>query len=84
MTTDITEKGLETLIMRHLTGTDGFTSATVLVEQSPSYGGTGYIAGTPKEYNRAYALDVSQLFAFLRATQPEPFGKLALAEANEP
>ncbi len=83
MTTDISEKGLETLIMRHLTGTDGFISATVLVEQSPSYGGTGYIAGTPKEFDRAYALDVSQLFAFLRATQPETFGKLALSESNE-
>jgi type I restriction enzyme R subunit len=84
MTTDISEKGLETLIMRHMTGTDGFASATVLVEQSPPYGGTGYIAGTPKEYDRSYSLDVSQLFAFLRATQSEPFGKLALAEGNEP
>ena len=73
MTTDISEKGLETLIMRHMTGTDGFASATVLVEQSPPYGGAGYIAGTPKEYDRAYSLDVSQLFAFLRATQLEPF-----------
>jgi type I restriction enzyme R subunit len=53
MTTDISEKGLETLIMRHMTGTDGFASATVLVEQSPPYGGTGYIAGTPKEYDRS-------------------------------
>ena len=84
MTTDTTEKGLETLIMRAMTGTDGFAPSTVLVEQSPSYGGTGYIAGTPKEYDRSYSLDVSQLFAFLRATQSEPFGKLALAEGNEP
>ena len=82
MTTDTTEKGLETLIMRAMTGTDGFAPSTVLVEQSPSYGGTGYIAGTPKEYDRLYSLDVSQLFSFLRATQPELFGKLALAEAN--
>ena len=85
MTTDISEKGLETLIMRHTTGTDGFVSASGQVEQSPPpYGGTGYIAGTPKEYNRAYSLDVSQLFSFLRATQPEPFAKLVLVEANEP
>jgi len=85
MTTDTTEKGLETLIMRHLTGVDGLVSATGQVEQSPtSYGGTGYIAGTPKEYDRAYSLDVSQLFSFLHATQPEPFAKLVLAESNEP
>ncbi len=83
MTTDITEKGLETLIMRYMTGSDGLAPTAVLAEQSPSYGGTGYIAGTPKEYNRAYALDVSQLFAFLRATQPQPFGKLAMAETDD-
>ena len=64
MTTDITEKGLETLIMRAMTGTDGLAPSTDQLEQSPpSYGGTGYIAGTPKEYDRAYSLDVSQLFA---------------------
>ena len=85
MTTDISEKGLETLIMRHTTGTDGFVSSSGQVEQSsPPYGGTGYIAGTPKEYDRAYSLDVSQLFSFLRATQPEQFAKLAMAEANKP
>ena len=27
MNTDISEKGLETLIMRHMTGTDGLASA---------------------------------------------------------
>lgn len=84
MTTDISEKGLETLIMRYMTGTDGLVSATTLVEQSTPYGGTGYIVGTPKEYDRSYGLDVSQLFSFLRASQPKPFGKLALAESNEP
>jgi type I restriction enzyme R subunit len=47
------------------------------------YGGTGYIAGSARDYDRAHALDVPQLFAFLRATQPEAFRKLALAEAND-
>lgn len=88
MTTDTTEKGLETLIMRHMTGVDGLVSATGHLEQPSesyeSYGGTGYIAGTPKEYDRSYALDLSQLFSFLRASQPEPFGKLTIAEANGP
>ena len=85
MTTDTTEKGLETLIMRSMTGVDGLVSATGQVEQSAvSYGGTGYVAGTPKEYDRSYALDLSQLFSFLRASQPEPFGKLAMTDVNEP
>ena len=88
MTTDTTEKGLETLIMRHTTGVNGQVSASGQVEQPSesyeSYGGTGYVAGTPKEYDRSYALDLSQLFSFLRASQPESFGKLAFAEANGP
>jgi len=33
--------------------------------------------------NRVHALDVPQLLAFLRATQPEAFKKLALADAND-
>ena len=85
MTTDTTEKGLETLIMQSMAGVDGLVSATGQVEQSAvSYGGTGYVAGTPKEYDRSYALDLSQLFSFLRASQPEPFGKLAMTDVNEP
>ena len=43
-------------------------------------GGTGYFAGSPKNYDRAQPLDVPQLFAFLRATQPEAFKKLAMAD----
>ena len=49
----------------------------------PPYGGTGYIAGSAKDYDRAHALDVPQLFAFLRATQPEAFKKLAMVDAND-
>ena len=85
MTTDTSEKGLETLIMRHMTGTDGLAVAPNMVaERPPPYGGTGYTAGSAQDYDRAHALDVPQLFAFLRATQPEAFKKLALADANDP
>jgi len=84
MTTDTSEKGLETLIMRHMTGTDGLAPQPNRVAEPPaSYGGTGYTAGNPKDFDRAHALDVPQLFAFLRATQPESFKKLALADAND-
>jgi len=84
MTTDTSEKGLETLIMRHMTGTDGLAVAPNRVaERLPPYGGTGYTAGSALDYDRAQALDVPQLFAFLRATQPEAFKKLALADAND-
>jgi type I restriction enzyme R subunit len=42
-------------------------------------GGAGYFAGSPKDFDRAYALDTAQLFAFLFATQPEAVKKLQLA-----
>jgi type I restriction enzyme R subunit len=85
MTTDTSEKGLETLIMRHMTGADGLAVAPNNVAQCPSsFGGTGYTAGSAQDYDRAHALDVPQLLAFLRATQPEAFKKLALANPEDP
>src|SRR6185436_8994416 len=84
MTTDTSEKGLETLIMRHMTDTDGLAVVPNRVaEWPPPYGGTGYTAGSAQDYDRAHAIDVPQLFAFLRATQPEAFKKLALSDAND-
>jgi type I restriction enzyme R subunit len=78
MTTDTTARTglLETLIMRHMTGTDGLRHPRRGRRAARTYGGTGYLAGSPKDYDRAHALDVAQLFAFLRATQPEAFKKL--------
>jgi type I restriction enzyme R subunit len=85
VTTDTSEKGLETIIMRHMTGEDGLA---VLPETAsariPPFGGTGYIAGSPKSFDRAHAIDVSQLFAFLRATQPDAFKKLGIANPDDP
>jgi type I restriction enzyme, R subunit len=50
MTTDTTEKGLEALIVAHMTT-------------------SGWIAGSPSDYDRAYAVDLVQLQAFIQATQ---------------
>ncbi len=84
-TTDISERGLETLIMRHMTGSDGLSVTPGMVaELPPPYGGIGYYAGCPDDFDRAHALDVPQLFAFLRVTQPEAFKKLAMADENDP
>lgn len=80
MTTDTSEKGLETLIVRHLTGTDGIAVPPDSVAEKPDLTGTGYFAGSPKDFDRAHAIDVPQLFAFLRATQPEAFKKLAISD----
>ena len=84
MTTDTSEKGLETLIIRHMTGTDGLAvGPNRVAEWPPPYGGTGYTAGSAKDYDRAHALDVPQLFAFLRTTQPEEFKKLGVADLDD-
>jgi type I restriction enzyme R subunit len=81
MTTDTSEKGLETLIMRHMTGTDGLAiPPNSVAERRLPYGGTGYTAGSTQDYDRAHSVDVPLLFAFLRDTQPESFKKLAMTD----
>src|SRR2546423_9274788 len=84
MTTDTSEKGLETLIMLDMTGTDGLPAASDRLADRPMPRGTGYIAGRPKDFDRAHALDVEQLFIFLRATQWAPFEKLGMAKKYDP
>jgi type I restriction enzyme, R subunit len=54
-----------------------------VAEPPAPYGGTGYFAGSAKDYDRAHALDVPQLFAFLHATQPETFKKLGIISASD-
>jgi len=84
MTADTSEKGLETLIMRHMTGEDGIAVAPeIAAVKVPPFAGTGYIAGSHKSYDRAHSIDVVQLFAFLRATQPDSFKKLGMADPND-
>ena len=84
MTTDTSEKGLETLIMRHMTGIDGFSATPGAAAKNPEPTSRGYFAGSPKDFDRIQALDVPQLFAFLLATQSETFEKLAMADAGDP
>jgi len=84
MPTNTSEKALESLIMRHMTGTDGLSVPPQrLAEHPATYGGTGYTAGSPQNYDRAHAVDVYQLFAFLQATQPDQFAKLALGDMRD-
>ncbi len=84
MTTDTSEKGLETLIVRHMTGTEGLNVKPGQAgEPMPPYGGTGYIAGSMQDFDRAHVLDVVQLFAFLRSTQPDTFAKLGITNEND-
>ncbi len=83
--TDISEKGLETLIVRHMTGTDGLTvQPEDDLADKPLDSGNGWFAGIAKDYNRDLALDVPQLFRFLQATQPDKFKKLGITDIADP
>jgi type I restriction enzyme, R subunit len=73
MTSDTSECGLERLICAALTGSDcepGAPSDGALVERRAGYG-VGWICGNPRDYDREYCVDLAQLSAFLRETQPE-------------
>ena len=85
MPTDTTEKGLESLIMRHMTGTDGLASGVVgiVAEAAPAKRGSGWFAGSPVAYDREFAVDTEQLFTFLMATQPEEWAKLGIANYKD-
>ena len=79
MTTDTSEKGLEALILRALTGrTDVLVPAHLATETSvPVAGGTGWLLGDPTHYDRDYCIDLVQLRGFLMATR-EPLSDRAL------
>ena len=85
MKTDTSEKGLESLIMHHMTGTDGLSAGTVgiVAEAKPLTGGTGWFAGSPTAYDREYAVDEAQLFTFLIATQREEWAKLGIIDYKD-
>lgn len=79
-TTDTSEKGLEALIVRHLTsqpepaGVPGQTA-----QLTPGhYAAGGYVQGQSADYNRDLALDVPKLLDFLNATQPKAVETLEL------
>jgi len=59
--TDISEKGLEALIVESLVGE------------------AGYVQGQSADYDRDHAVDLAQLTAFVRETQPEAADSLKLA-----
>lgn len=80
MTTDTSEKGLEALILRAMTGrTDVLVPAHVATETSvPVAGGSGWLLGDASHYDRDFCIDLVQLRGFLMATQPDALEVLAL------
>ena len=73
MSTDTSEKGLESLIVKAMTGrTDLLSPPHVATDTAvPVAGGTGWLLGDANDYDRGACVDVVQLRAFLLATQPD-------------
>lgn len=81
MPTDITEKGLENLIVAGMTEGASETGAVEgEVRERPSMYAPGWILGRAEDYNREYTVDLTQLAAFLRDTQPRVAEALDLGE----
>jgi len=81
MTTDTSERGLERVICTALTGhpCDPPKEGTV-GEPAVGYGGVGWTGGNAHDYDRECCVDLVQVAAFLRATQPEAAESLGLGE----
>lgn len=85
MKTDTTEKGLEGLIVAAMAGKPGASAGGTtpgVAEPYALYGGTGWILGDWHDYDREFAVDLVQLAAFLKATQPDLVEALDLASAS--
>ena len=81
MATDTTERALERLICTALAGHPCDPPAEGAVADPPAgYGGVGWSGGSFRDYDREYCVDLVQLAAFLRDTQPEAAETLALSD----
>lgn len=80
MTTDTTERGLEDLICVAMTGRASIVPLPVEGTHFPAepYGGTGWLLGDARDYDREYCVDLAYLRDFLKATQPAIAGALEL------
>ncbi len=78
--TDTSERGLERLICTALAGHPCEPPAAGTVAEPPAdYGGVGWSGGNFHDYDREYCVDLVQLSAFLRATQPKAAESLGLS-----
>lgn len=73
MSTDTSERGLEDLICTAMTGRASVIPLPVEGVQTPtlSFGGSGWLMGDARDYDREYCIDLEMLRAFMEATQPE-------------
>jgi len=87
MTTDTTERGFEDLIVSALTGLPlgaGLGANDRTAYPPERYGGLGYKLGSPRDYDREYAVDLYHLREFLAETQPDVLEALDLDNDSSP
>ena len=83
MTTDTSERGLERLICTALAGDPCEPpKGPTVAESPPPWGGVGWSPGDFHHYDREYCVDLPQLAAFLRVTQPRVVGSFNLSEVG--
>ena len=84
--TDASEQGLEATIVRAMTGrTDILSPAHKATDTSVAVsGGTGWLLGDSRHFDREFCVDVVQLRGFLLATQPDLVDTLALDSDASP
>ena len=71
MTTDTSERGLESLICDWLTGARGGGLPPDTMVERPANYAIGWIAGDSQDYDKEFCVDLAKLSDFLRDTQPE-------------
>ena len=82
MTTNTTEKGLESLICTYLTGQPSGGARPLTVRERPAEYGVGWSHGDSHDYDREYCVDIVQLSEFLHTTQPQVAAALNLSDDN--
>ena len=80
--TDTSEKGLESLICEAMTGVACDPPRGGIVRERPAGYGVGWICGDPQDYHRECCVDLAQLSAFLKETQPDAAESMALSGDN--
>ena len=80
MVIDTSEQGLERLICTTLAGHPCDPHTDAREQPEADHGGTGWLGGHWKDYDREYCVDRYQLGSFLRTTQPKGAESLALDE----
>lgn len=70
MATDTSEKGLESLIVEHMTGAAAGPAGGFAEGPDPFAGLHNWLLGNSADYDRAWTVDLVQLRTFLTVTQP--------------